>query len=78
VQVHELSKNLQGLGHLRNTILRLRKGVTLNLPIGSASARSIWSNLRSVSCLSLQVLYAVTHRSSLFSMLSKYATSFKK
>ena len=49
-QIAELSKNLQRMPNLRSNILRLRKGVTLNLPIKSASSKSIWSRIRSVSC----------------------------
>ena len=50
VQVEELSKNLRGLSHIRSHILKLRKGVTLNLSSKSVNAKSIWSIIRTVSC----------------------------
>jgi DNA mismatch repair protein MSH5 len=48
VPVQELTKNLKDMGHIRSQIIKLRKGVTLNLPINSASTKSIWSIIRSV------------------------------
>lgn len=47
-QVADLSKNLNNMCHIRSHILKLRKGVTLSLPIKSTNSKPIWSVIRSV------------------------------
>lgn len=48
-QVTDLSKNLKGMAHIRNHILKLRKGVTLSMSIKSPTAKPVWFTIRSVS-----------------------------